>query len=128
VVAAEVDGEDGEADEDGGGGDEPHWQVGIDDGVEDAHEKWAAGGCDSGASFEPGFRDGERAERPRKQFDDDGVEKRGDVQRAQKRAAARDGPAEQDPDTPKQVQEEDGFDGKGRCENGVVTSRCRTAL
>jgi len=46
------------------------------------------GGFDTSASLKPRFRHGERARRPWDHFDDDGVHKRGDVQRPQKGPAA----------------------------------------
>jgi len=72
-------------------------------------EKRPARGFDACAIFEPRFSDGERARRPWDQFDDDGVDERGDVQGAQKWAAARDDPPQQNPGAPKQVQEQNDF-------------------
>jgi hypothetical protein len=54
----------------------------------------------------------------------DGVDKRSDVQSSQKAAAARHCPAQQHPDAPKQVQEQDGFHENMCCKNGTVTSVC----
>ena len=72
-IAAEVHREDGHANKDRAANDEPFGQIGIHDCVENAQEKRAARGFDACASFKPGFGDGERARRPRNQFDHDGV-------------------------------------------------------
>ncbi len=104
-VAAQIHQEDGHANEHRAANDEPFGQIGIHNRVENAQEKRAARGFDACARFKPGFSDGERARRPRNQLDDDGVDKRSDVQRTQKAATTRHSPAQQDPGTPQQVQE-----------------------
>jgi hypothetical protein len=81
-------------------------------------------GFDAFASFKPRFSYGERARRPRNYLDDDGVDKRGDVERPQKTATARNCPAQQHPATPKEVQEQDGFHENRCCKNGTSTPLC----
>jgi len=65
-------------------------------------------GFDACASFEPRFRQGERAREPRNDLDEDGVDEGSDVQGPQNGAAARQRPAEQHPQAPKQVQAQNG--------------------
>jgi hypothetical protein len=88
------------------------------------YQKRSARGFDAFASFKPRFSYGERARRPRNYLDDDGVDKRGDVERPQKTATARNCPAQQHPAAPKQVQEQDGFHENRCCENGTSTPLC----
>ena len=104
--------------------DEPVRQVGIHNGIENAHQKRPVCGFDACASFKPRLSHGERARRPGNQLDDDGVDQRSDVQCPQKAAASRHGPAQQHPAAPKQVQEQDGFRENRCCKNGKVTSLC----
>ena len=79
---------------------------------------------DACAGFKPHFSHGERARRPWNQLDDDGVDKRGDVQSPQEGTAARHCPAQHHPDAPKQVQGQDGFHENMCRKNGAVTSVC----
>lgn len=108
-VAAQINRQDDHANKDSAANDEPLGQIGIYNCVENVEEKGSARGLDACAIFEPRFSDGEWAWWPRNQLDDDGVDERSDVQRSQKRAAARDHPAQQDPGAPKQVQKQNGF-------------------
>lgn len=108
-VAAEIDHENRRADKDRRADHEPRWKAGIDDAIENAHQKRAAGGLDACANLQPIFRHGERARRPGNQLDDDGVDQGSDVQSAQDGVAARERPTEQHPATPKQMKEKDGF-------------------
>jgi len=102
--------------------DGPIRQVGIYNCIENTQEKRPACRCDTGSSFEPRFCHGERARQPRNQLDDDGVDKRGDVQRPQKGAATCYRPAQQHPAAPKQMHGQDGFRKDGYRANGTGTS------
>jgi hypothetical protein len=97
---------------------------GVDDCIENTHQKWSVCGFDACARLKPRFSQGERTRQPRNQLDDDGVDKRGDVQRPQKGAAARHSPAQQHPDAPQQVQEQNGSRENGCYKNGRTTSLC----
>lgn len=102
---------------------DPLRQVGIHHCIENTDEKRSVRGFDARASLKPRFSYGERAWRPRNQFDDDGVDERSDVQCPQKRTVARYYPAKRDPATPKQVQEQDGF--RENRKNRSLPLRCR---
>ena len=102
--------------------DGPIRQVGIYNCIENTQEKRPACRCDTGSSFEPRFCHGERARQPRNQLDDDGVDKRGNVQRPQKGAATCYRPAQQHPAAPKQMHGQDGFRKDGYRANGTGTS------
>ena len=124
MIAPQIHREDCHANKHRTANDQPLGQVGIHNCIESTHQKRSVGGFDACASLKPRFSNGERARRPRNQFDDDGVDKRGDVQCSQKRAAARHCPAQHHPDAPKQVQEQDGFR-ENRCrKNRTITPRC----
>ncbi len=113
-IAAQIDRQDNDANKHSTANDEPLGQIGIYNCVENVEEERSTRGADACAIFEPRFSDGEWAWRPRNQLDDNGVDERSDVEGAQKRAATRCHPAQQDPSAPKHVQEQDDF-GEKRC-------------
>lgn len=122
AIAAQIDDQDCCAHQDGGDYYDPLREVGVDHGIEETEEKGATGGFDIGARFEPIFRDGQRAGRPGGGLDEDGVNERGDVKVAKNGPAARDGPTEEYPAAPKEVQKEHQCDEKGQGNNWMVTS------
>jgi len=81
--------------------DEPLRQVGIDNRVENMHQKRPVRGFDACTGFKPRFKHSERARQPRNQLDHDGVNERSNVERPKKGAAACHCPAQHDPGTPK---------------------------
>jgi len=88
---------------------EPLRQVGVDNRIEHVHEERSMRGFDAGSNFELDFGHRERAWRPGKQFDDDSVGERSNVQHPQDAATACYSPTQQHPDAPKHMEKQDGF-------------------
>ncbi len=93
MIAPQVHRQDRHANKHRAANNEPLRQVGIYNCIENMHQKRSVCEFDTYASFKPRFSNGERARRPRNKLDDDGVDKRSDVQCSQEAAATRQHPA-----------------------------------
>ncbi len=82
TIAPYVHGQDSRANKHRTAHHNPLWQVRVHDSVENAQQKRPTLGFDACAGFKPRLQHCERARRPRNRLDDDGVDKRSDVQRS----------------------------------------------